>query len=158
MMTRCLAPRTIAASLAAFLSLAWAGCADDGLGKRYPVRGKVTYNGKPVTKGSIALTPVDDSGRSASGTIRPDGSYEITTLSPGDGALPGKYYVTVQAFDRDSSKVQQPIPGGPINLIQLMRTPQKPLIPAKYSVPQTSRLTLEVKTSSLNHPINLTDE
>src|SRR4051812_47562957 len=74
------------------------GCgADDGIGQRYSVRGKVTYKGEPVTKGTVGFVPMDSSGRAAIGEIQPDGSYTLTTLIPLDGALPGKYRVSVSA-------------------------------------------------------------
>jgi hypothetical protein len=153
--------KRIAGPLVALVVVAWAGCGDDGFGQRYPVRGTVTYQGRPVTQGSIAFTPAEaGAARSASGPIREDGTYEMTTLTPGDGVLPGKYFVTVQAFARDRArvaKVEQPIPGGPINLIQLTKIPQKPLVPAKYAVPQTSGLTIEVKDAPMTFAIELVD-
>ena len=85
--------------LAAGLLVA-SGCSDDGLGKRYPVSGTVTYNGKPLEKGQINFLPTAPDGRSASGDIQA-GEYSLTTQTPGDGALPGKYRVTIIATDVD---------------------------------------------------------
>ncbi len=42
---------------------------DDGLGKRFPVSGKVTYNGNPLEKGDISFVPDDPKGVGATGLI-----------------------------------------------------------------------------------------
>ena len=45
----------------------------------------------------ITFQPASAEGKSkgASGQIQPDGRFELTTLKPGDGAVPGKYKVIV---------------------------------------------------------------
>src|SRR5262245_1230631 len=72
------------------------GCGDDtGLDKRYPVSGTVKYKGEPVAKGQISFIAVDKvKQRDANGFIQ-DGHYSLTTATPGDGALPGEYMVTI---------------------------------------------------------------
>src|SRR5690242_799074 len=75
--------------------LALVGCSDDGLGKRFPVSGTITYLGKPLEKGSITFTPTNPEGRGAVGEIK-NGSYVLTTQTAGDGAFPGSYSVTIQ--------------------------------------------------------------
>jgi hypothetical protein len=66
------------------------GCGDDGLGKRYPVSGKVTYKGEPVASGSISFYATNDASgtRGASGVIT-DGAYSLSTQGDSDGAFPG---------------------------------------------------------------------
>jgi len=64
------------------------GCGSDGLGRRYPVTGRVTYRERPVKSGTITFIPSNNVGRVAAGTIA-DGDYRLTTLSPGDGVSPG---------------------------------------------------------------------
>ena len=59
-----------------------------------PVKGKVTYKGQPVTRGRIKFEP-DGFGRPASGQLKPDGTYELTTEKPGDGVIAGHHRVTV---------------------------------------------------------------
>jgi hypothetical protein len=127
------------------LLIAW-GCADDGLPKRYPVRGEVTYNGTPLSHGNIHFLPRGGNGRAASGTIR-DGSYDLTTLTPRDGAIPGAYRVTVTAVERtdESTKILARTPGapagydapyfGPPSGPQLARANKiaKRLVPDKYN-------------------------
>ena len=58
---------------------------DDGLGKRYPVSGTVTYNGNPLEKGEISFVSEDlKNNFGASGQII-DGSYTPSTGGNGDG-------------------------------------------------------------------------
>jgi len=138
------------------------GCGDDeGIGQRYSVSGTVTYNGKPLEKGTINFQAVATDGRSASGEIQ-DGAYRITTQSPGDGALPGKYRVSVTAKEVDMAKVEATSKkqGGTMpSKKELGRAFQqaKRLIPAKYESPATSGLEAEVKEESNTFEFTLTD-
>lgn len=79
------------------LVLLVAGCGD-GLPKRVPVAGKVTIDGKPVTAGSIRFKPASG-GRVANGEIGPDGTFVMTTFTPGDGCTLDSHTVTVYAFE-----------------------------------------------------------
>lgn len=77
-------------------SVCW-GCDTAGGGARsalIPVNGKVTYKGQPVTKGRIKFEP-DGFGRPASGHLKPDGTYSLTTEKEGDGIVAGHHRVTV---------------------------------------------------------------
>jgi hypothetical protein len=80
--------------------VALAGCADPQA-PVFPVKGSVTYQGKPAAGAQVFLNAVkaneiDDV--SANATVGTDGSYAITTYEPGDGAPAGDYVVTVQWF------------------------------------------------------------
>ncbi len=62
------------------------------------VKGNVTYNGKKVTAGNLTFFPdvpeeQVEAGKPAVATIQPDGSYQLSTYSKNDGALPGTYRV-----------------------------------------------------------------
>ncbi len=68
------------------------------------VEGVVKCNGRPVTAGLVVFVPTgaseektDESGRSASGVIQSDGTYELTTYAKGDGAIVGTHAVQVFA-------------------------------------------------------------
>jgi len=156
-------------------ALAVPGCGDSssGLARRYSVSGTVTYNGKPLERGTISFVPADAKGRAAGGTII-DGRYSLTTHDRDDGALPGKYKVGVVAKETDPSKVDLKIKKrgeGPQTEAErkAMATvfPQKvaaratamakSLIPAKYSSPETSGLTFEVAEQSNIADFKLTD-
>jgi hypothetical protein len=110
------------------------------------VAGKVTYQGKPVTQGTVTFQATSPGGRNATGLIDSSGNYTLQTENPGDGALLGDYLVTIYAHD-------EPI------LDYIPKTPVKPklLVPAKYEKPGTSGLKATVHSGS--NPINfeLTD-
>jgi hypothetical protein len=137
----------------AFLPLL--GCGeDDGIGKRYAVSGKVTYKGEPVQRGNVNFLPeaTGSAGRGASGVIK-DGYYSMTTLTPGDGVLPGKYKVGINANFTDMTAAVK-INGG---MYQGGRFagPRIKVIPEKYTNPATSGLTFEVKTAPNSFDIDL---
>jgi hypothetical protein len=63
-----------------------------------PIKGKVMFEGKPVTAGSVTFqldVPEDQmyAGRPSSGEVQPDGSFQLTTNSPNDGAPLGRHRV-----------------------------------------------------------------
>ena len=160
--------------IAAGSALTILGCADDtGLAKRYPVSGMVTYKGTPLESGTINFAPADAKGRAAGGTIT-DGKYSLTTQDPNDGAIPGKYRVSVVAKLIDRSqvdlKIKKPREGAiteaekkamaivfPQKVAARAAATAKNLIPAKYSSPETSGLTTDVKEQSNNADFPLTD-
>lgn len=69
-----------------------AGCGSDA---PVPVAGKVTVNGKPVGNAGVTFHPQDGKGRPATAETADDGTYKLTTVNPGDGALKGEYKVTI---------------------------------------------------------------
>src|SRR5262245_3718556 len=112
-------------------ALALAGCGSSGP-KTAPVRGTVTYKGKPVPNGTVTFIP--DAGHHATGDIRPDGSYTLTTFKPGDGAVPAKYKVIVVAMQDMTGRLPED------------RTPlPPPIVPNKYTSIATTDLVAEVK-------------
>src|SRR5262249_29072756 len=86
----------LVAILAACGTLVISSCrsSEETFGKRYSVSGTVTYNGQPLDKGAISFVP--EKGTGATGAIE-NGSYALSTAGGGDGALPGKYKVTIMA-------------------------------------------------------------
>lgn len=55
----------------------------------YPIKGRVHFpSGSPVRMGTIE-TKSRELGINARGTINSDGSFELTTFQPGDGAVAG---------------------------------------------------------------------
>jgi len=143
----------VAALVTSVVLVSVLGCGDDsGLGKRYPVSGAVRLNGAPLEKGRIDFHPTDPAkGRAASGEIQ-NGSYRLTTLTTGDGALPGQYKVTVTAMEVDNSKVLETVKkyggGGRQHEIAKAAAAGKMLVPAKYTLADTSGLTATVEEKS----------
>jgi hypothetical protein len=129
---------TVAA--AALLNCILAGC---GEGHQVAqVRGKVVFkNGAMPAAGvrMIRLEPTRDSPaeirKGASGSINPDGTFEIYTRRPGDGVHVGKYAVTF-------TFLKSP-------------TDQKQLLPSKYTVAATTpyQLTVDRDLSDLEYVI-----
>jgi hypothetical protein len=76
-----------------FLLAGAAGCGS----KTYQVGGKVSFSdGTPVDAGWVVFAPVDSQATvGARGRIQSDGTYQVGTYKEGDGALPGKYRVSV---------------------------------------------------------------
>ena len=97
------------------------------------VSGRVTYQGKPVPKGTITFIPVSPGGRNATGALAPDGAYTLQTEAPEDGAQLGEYRVTIWAHDE---AVLDYIPAQPVK--------PKLLAPPKYENPDSSGLTRTV--------------
>jgi hypothetical protein len=144
-----------------------AACSDDGFGRqRYSVQGTVTYKGEKLAKGQISFVPVPEAqgGHVASGQIE-NGYYSLSTLTPGDGALPGKYKVTVVAWDSDREKVRSAVqkkgmpPGAalPQPLIAKANKEARSMIPTKYNLPTTTDLTADVEARSNTKDFELKD-
>ena len=137
------------------------GCsAHDGLGRRYPASGTVKYKGEPIAKGLINLVPVKGGATHGSSGIIEDGSFSLSTLTPGDGALPGEYKVVVNTrqVDEDRVKAEAAKIAAKHGIVNRTQTPPilvaraaaksmkkaKGTTPAKYQSPQTSDLTAQV--------------
>lgn len=148
------------AVLACAGALLLTGCSgDDGIGKRFPVSGKVTYDGKPLTSGTVNFLPEDPAtGRPATGEIQTDGSYKLTTQTPGDGAMGGKYKVSISAYETDMSKTQSPKQGGSADQVVVAQAQGKSLIPIKYTGTDTSGLSATVGPSSTSFNFDLKPE
>ncbi len=116
----------------AVLVVAVAGCggSDDKM-ETSSVTGTVTYEGKPVTTGTVMFTPVGG-GPPATGQIQEDGTYELRTYEDGDGAVIGEHKVTITALDMGSG------------LPEDMAAEPKPLVPEKYGRDKTSGLTATI--------------
>jgi hypothetical protein len=82
-----------------------AGCgaaASPPIGPTYEVRGKVVLrDGKPLTRGRVTFVPAEGAAVPASGEIRPDGTFALTTAKPDDGAVPGQYKVRIEPAQAD---------------------------------------------------------
>jgi len=104
-----------------------AGCGS----KTAPVNGRVKFkDGSDVSvlKGYTVSLEHDEDRISAAGDIEADGTFKLSTFSPGDGAIPGRHRVAISPAD--------PPPDAP---------PPKPVLPQKYRDFGTSGLTVEAK-------------
>lgn len=128
--------RSIAAILLTLLLL---GCGGDGA--LSPVHGKVFFQGKPLSRGTIVFTPDPargGAGPQASADIQPDGTFSLHTASI-EGAVPCWHRVTILALEPPSTD-----PNAPKFIIP------RSLIPEKYRDPAQSGLAFEVLPGKTN--------
>ena len=80
----------------AFVLLAIAaGCSSSEV-PLYPVKGTVLYKGKPVPRAEMTFHPqFEGPGWMPVAVVAEDGTFAAGTRLPGDGALAGKYKVTI---------------------------------------------------------------
>jgi hypothetical protein len=109
-----------------------AGCSASNEFPTEEVRGKITYRNAPVTTGTVVFVPEGDK-PAATGEIKPDGTFELTTYEENDGAVIGKHTVMVTAVEDMAGKLPEDSSGTP-----------RVLVPFKYSNHSTSGLTAEV--------------
>jgi hypothetical protein len=134
------------------LSASIAGCGGSG-GGTAAVSGRVTYKGKPVPNANVSFTPAEGATRAATGLTDSNGRYTLGTFSASDGALPGKYRISVIARGPDRPpKAGETGSGMPGEMM-----PGDPIIPKKYFAPDTSGLTQEVKRGSNRVDLELKD-
>jgi hypothetical protein len=150
-MKRCAAWLAVAVAL-----LSLAGCGPGGP-KVYPVKGKVSYNGKPMAGGgSIAFLPKGSGqteGKLPGGIINEDGTYEMMTHKEGDGAMEGEYRVVITQV---TAKEPEPTPDGTAPPPAAAAVAPADVIPPKYSDQQNSPLTAKVEAKSNEIDFNLT--
>lgn len=80
-----------AVSLTAVIAL---GCGKKGEFDTAPLKGTVTYNGEPVTEGTIDIIPAPGAtqqmvGKPAAATVNADGTFTAGTYGSSDGVVPG---------------------------------------------------------------------
>ena len=95
------------------LATAWlavVGCGHDG--SMAAVRGRVLLDGEPIRGAqytSVHLTP--KAGRMAKGIVADDGSFELYTRQPGDGAMIGPATLAVAATVDEPGYPDEKYPG-----------------------------------------------
>lgn len=132
--------RCLPALLAGMVCASLAGCGSSGT---YPVKGILVYedNDQPVTelKGFTVTFDSAALAKSAVGDIQEDGTFQLYTTTPGDGAYPGEYKVTVSQ--------PRPRPERPVTA--------RPVIDPMYEDPHTSPLKETVEKKSNDFKIKL---
>jgi hypothetical protein len=107
------------------------GCGD-GFPKRYSVSGVVRFrDGSPVETGTIEIG-IPNSHWTASGKIQKDGSFVLTTIQPGDGAIEGNHRVIIRQLILTYVPAQE-------------RHEHGKLVPLRYADYSTSGLELTVE-------------
>jgi hypothetical protein len=121
---------TLRLACAGFVLLTFIGCGRSSgqAAATAPVKGTVTFKGKPLTKGRVVFEP-DGAGKEASGEIQPDGSFVLTTYQKDDGAVIGTHHVSIITNEKT--------------------------VPAKYGSGNTSKIEIEVSQGKADYPIEL---
>lgn len=106
----------------------------------FPVSGLVTFEGQPITGGTVTFY---HRSRNGGGLIGTDGRFSVN----GDGLPPATYYVAITPPDPFASP---PVPGAAPR-----ERPQFPEIPEKYRTPIGSGIELEVKAETNYFVLNM---
>lgn len=127
------------------------GCGD---GKDLaPVKGTVTFEGKPVANATVTFSPAEE-GPLSIGTTTADGTYELTQTGPErlPGAQVGQHKISISAIEQQISGEADVPEGDSFGSLGLsaQKTKTRYLIPPKYSSNRTSGLTFEVKAGEDN--------
>ncbi len=141
------------------------GCSSETEIPTYPVTGTITQKGKPIEGAIVAFTPAAG-GPAASGVTDAQGVYKLTTRSSGDGAVAGKYLITIAKYDKkppakqphllaketDPADITNEYPEGynEMQAAEVAAAVSKNLLPAKYSQTATSKLEAEVSKGGKN--------
>jgi hypothetical protein len=101
------------------------GAPDEAKAMVVPVSGKLlTASGAPVANAWVVFNPKEIPGHEANAPTSADGSFRLSTFGKEDGAIPGRYVVTVEPH---------PYPKG-----------AKPSIPRQFSSAKDSPLIVEI--------------
>ncbi|HBJ36612.1 MAG TPA: hypothetical protein DDZ51_18020 [Planctomycetaceae bacterium] len=116
------------------------GTGDDNRPSRVKTSGTVTHNGQLVENATVLFSPADGKGYAATGLTDAKGRFQLTTFQARDGAVPGRYQVTISKFDmstanpdleddlaiemrQDSDKIVGPTPLLPVQYAEIDTTP-----------------------------------
>jgi len=113
----------------------------------HPAKGRVTMGGQPLGGATVTFRP-DGAGSGCSGITDESGNFKLSTFTAGDGAVPGKYRVTVTKVDAGPASVDVNSPGYAPPAANA--PPPKSLLPDTYADPAKSGLTAEVAGGKAN--------
>ena len=118
-----------------------------------PVVGTVTLDGKPVEGAAVTFVPTAE-GQPAMSITDAQGKFTLSTGTAA-GAVPGTYAVTVVKMkeDAEASEEGDPESEGLMGEENIEVDSDLYVVPQKYSDPETSGLTVEVKPGM--EPVNL---
>lgn len=154
------------------MAMLWlaAGCLSPGCNQAdqrstYPVRGNITYQGKPLAGASVTFF-ADGASRAAVGKTDAAGSFQLTTYKPHDGAVPGLHVVTVKKYNTEPPPLPTAPPDGEVDpadeakytaaMVRWSET-AKIAVPRRYTDQKTSDLRREVVAGENSFEIDLAD-
>ncbi len=129
--------KSLSAFVVCLLIVANSGCGDN----LATVSGKVSFNGEPVTRGSINLEPVDGKGPVSGGSVE-EGKFQIENVHPGEKI------VRISAVF--SKGIETESDGSEVELFD-------DLLPATWGQESKERLTVESPTTSKDYAIEGVD-
>jgi hypothetical protein len=142
------------------------GCGSRNDSGTFPVTGTVTVNGAPAEGVAVSFIP-DGAGPSAVGVTDESGKYSLTTTSKDDGAMPGRYQVTLAKYDSGQAAapeteqvhadydVSDEYAAGYDESAASLAPPSKNLLPEKYADPTRSGFFAEVVAGANTHNFDL---
>lgn len=116
-----------------------AGCSSGNGPTLAPVSGAVRFKGQPMK--DIAVVFYSGQGMMASGLTNAEGKFQLSTLSPGDGAPVGEQRVTFVYKDPAESVIPPPS-----------------TIPLRYRLAETSGTTVVVEKKHNDFTFDLTEK
>jgi hypothetical protein len=150
--------------LTLLLGLLAVGCSS----KKGTVSGKVTYNGKPLTKGMVTFLPESGQGGAFSSPIKEDGTYMVSGVPAGKmkiavvpARVQNKTAMTPQAGKSENGQVSETgkkiMPRLAKKFAGVLEAPKGPSsdFPSHYSNPEKSGLEFTVTGGSETHDIEL---
>lgn len=126
--------------------------------------GTVTFNGAAVEGATVSYVPEEETtGKGASGVTDAAGKYTLSTFANGDGAVPGRYQVTVVKVEQSTAAAPQGavVKGEydadyvPPDIDAPPPAPPKKLLPEKYGDYTRSGISQEVVEGENSHEIKL---
>ena len=155
----------VALSLALPILIGCTGSTSKPLGKPVPVKGKVTYNGKPAPAGCIITFIHSERNFPASAQIAADGTY--TLLFNGKPEVPvGTYKVSVTPPAAAAAETASAGPSNPEAYKAMMMKQgiskgggqaKVATIPTKYATPETSGVTFTVIEEPTTYDLDMKD-
>ena len=142
----------------AIASFTLGGCEGEKMSPHAAVHGKVTYNGKPVTSGTVMFVPTEvpkeGALEGASGDIQPDGSYTLKSQATG-GAVLGVHKVVVYSTGELQAPKEAPKEGAAPKADTAPK--RRSILPNRYSELRATPLTYKVVAGDNNFDIELKD-
>ena len=124
--------------LAAVSGCGGAPAGDTPVGKLVSVKGQVLFVDKPIPGARVTFHPLsatDKNAKTPFAVVQEDGTFQLMTYRPNDGAPPGEYVATVSWFKPAQGTLDDDGIG-------------EVLLPAKYQRPESSGLKVTVKENS----------
>ncbi|MBI1311746.1 hypothetical protein GC176_10680 [bacterium] len=150
--------KSLAGVLMTLSITAIAGCGGSKAGREttYEVSGKVTLAGAPLEGATVSFFPSEGQ-RSAMGLTDGEGQYVLTTYEYGDGAMPGKYKITIRkAIPKKpgTSNTHEAYASGQVDMSKMHKgevEAEPSALPERYQNPDESGFQADVTAGGENH-------